>query len=109
MVEVRLFYDDDGYVVGWGSDYNEDNVVELEQSELDSLVIGATKLVDGHLVIDEEKRQELIDEANKTEPTEQDKINEDLSKQLEAAQQQNSELQSALLELSDIVLSGGLS
>ena len=59
MVKIRLMYNDNGYIDGWGTDYTDENVVEVKREELDTLVIGATKLVDGHLVVDEDKLAEI--------------------------------------------------
>lgn len=68
MVKIRLMYDSDGYIDGWGTDYTDENVVEVKQEELDTLAIGATKLVDGHLVVDEDKLAE-ISKPNVPQPT----------------------------------------
>ena len=52
MVKVRLGYDENGYIDGWGTDYVGEDYVELSQDELNTIVFGYSKLVDGHIVTD---------------------------------------------------------
>lgn len=82
MVKVRLTYDAQGYIDGWGTDYTEDTVVDLPQSELDTIALDATKLVDGHLVVDQDRLSELKAEMNKPTISEQEQINIELTKEL---------------------------
>ncbi|MEQ7216735.1 carbohydrate-binding protein [Enterococcus asini] len=50
MVKVRLVYDADGYIDGWGTDYVGEDYLDIPQEELDGIIFGASKLVDGHVV-----------------------------------------------------------
>lgn len=58
-MQVRLDTDAEGYITGWtGAEFaaEGDALVEVDT---DAIVIGATKLVDGTLKIDEAKQAEL--------------------------------------------------
>ncbi|MFD1431365.1 hypothetical protein [Lacticaseibacillus yichunensis] len=58
-MQVRLDTDAEGYINGWtGAEFADegDTIVEVDT---DAIVIGATKLVDGTLKIDEAKQAEL--------------------------------------------------
>ena len=57
---------EDGYIVGIGTDL--DGTIDLTREEIDSVIVGATKLVDGHLVVDEDKVAE-ISKSNVPQPT----------------------------------------
>jgi hypothetical protein len=59
--------DADGYVTGAGTDPAGDT--DLYADELTTLVPGATKLTDGHLVLDADKAAEIEAELNKVTPT----------------------------------------
>ena len=52
MVKVRLGYDENGYIDGWGTDYEGEDHIELSREELATIVFGYSKLVDGHIVTD---------------------------------------------------------
>lgn len=49
MAKVRLMTDADGYITGYGSD-NADT--DIDQTELDKIAIGASKLVNGKIITD---------------------------------------------------------
>ena len=68
MVTVRFSFDADGYIDGYGSDYNDTNAIEIEQSTLDSIAFGATKYINGEFIIDKDKLASLA-AANKPQPT----------------------------------------
>lgn len=99
-MKVRLSKDTDGYITGWGSDYTPDDFVDLTEEQLASIVLGATKLTDGKLVIDTAKQKALTD-AETQETTQPDLTAKvaDLESQLQEAQQ-------AIMELADISLGG---
>ncbi|MCT4386390.1 phage infection protein, partial [Lacticaseibacillus paracasei] len=64
----------DGYITGyqqefydgkeWQTPFDTTNAVEVAPGDLDTIVIGATKLIDGQLVLDTSKQAELEAEAN---------------------------------------------
>jgi len=109
-IKVLFDLDGDGYITGWQQEFYDGNqwqtpfdttnAVELSPTDLSTLCLGASKVsADGTITTDADKKAELEAEANKPEPSPEDKI--------AALQQSNDSLQSALLELSDIVLQGG--
>ncbi|MFD1439844.1 phage infection protein [Lacticaseibacillus hegangensis] len=69
----------DGYIIGyqqeffdgkeWQTPFDTTNAVEVAPGDLDTIVMGATKLINGKLVVDEAKQAELEAEANKVIPT----------------------------------------
>ena len=85
-IHVLFDTDDDGYIIGyqqefydgkaWQTPFDTTNAVEVTQADLASIALGATKWVNGKLVIDPDKQAELEAEANKVTPTaEQQMIN----------------------------------
>lgn len=70
-LKVLLEFDSDGWITSyqnefwdghaWGVtfDLNDPNVVDLTPAELDSIALRASKLVDGKVVVDQEKLAEL--------------------------------------------------
>ncbi|MCT4383788.1 phage infection protein, partial [Lacticaseibacillus paracasei] len=73
---IRVLFDTDadGYIIGyqqefydgkeWQTPFDTTNAVEVAPDDLDTIVIGATKLIDGQLVLDTSKQAELEAEAN---------------------------------------------
>jgi len=85
-IKVLLELDDDGYIIGyqqefydgkaWQTPFDTTNAVDLAQSDLNGILLGATRFIDGKLVLDTSKQAELEAEANKVTPTsEQQMIN----------------------------------
>ena len=78
-LKVLLGLDSDGYVVDyqqefwdgsdWQAPFDTTNAVSLPQAEIDKIVIGASKLIDGAIVVDKAKQAELEAETNKVTPT----------------------------------------
>lgn len=66
---VSFYFDDDGYITGWQAEFYDGsrwqtpfdttNAVELTQTEIGTIVLGATRYTDGKLVVDESKQAEL--------------------------------------------------
>ncbi|RNE10376.1 hypothetical protein FAM22280_01520 [Lacticaseibacillus paracasei] len=54
-MKVRLDTQEDGFIYAWGTDYTSDNVVDIDESELKKIVVGASKLVDGKIVVDKQR------------------------------------------------------
>ncbi|BAN74517.1 MULTISPECIES: hypothetical protein [Lacticaseibacillus] len=54
-MKVRLDTRADGFIYAWGTDYTSDNVVDIDESELKKIVVGASKLVDGKIVVDKQR------------------------------------------------------
>ena len=109
-IKVLFDLDDDGYIIGyqqefydgkaWQTPFDTTNAIEVTPADLDSIALGASKVSsDGTITTDADKKAELEAEADKVTPTPEE--------QIASLQQANDSLQSALLELSDIVLSGG--
>ncbi|WP_125604246.1 hypothetical protein [Lapidilactobacillus bayanensis] len=97
---------EDDLLVGWGYASDErvvgeehDGLTVYEADDISQLVGGHTHLIDGEFVLDTDYQESQPPEQQEPSPAEQ----------IAALKQQNDELQSALLELSDILLSGGLS
>lgn len=85
-LKVLFDLDSNGYITGWQQEFfngyewqtpfDTTNAIELSQSDLNGISLGATKLIDGKLVLDTSKQAELESEANKVIPTtEQQMIN----------------------------------
>jgi len=78
-IKVLFSIDADGYITGfqqeffddadWQTPFDTTNAVEVDPDDIDTIVIGATKLIDGKLVLDNSKQAELEAEANKVIPT----------------------------------------
>ncbi|UYI61134.1 hypothetical protein OGL96_05435 [Lacticaseibacillus paracasei] len=58
-MKVRLDTQADGFIYAWGTDYTSDNVVDIDESELKKIVAGASKLVDGKIVVDQQRVTDL--------------------------------------------------
>lgn len=97
MVKVELSFGADSYVDGWTDEKFADQtqLTEVDQAELAACVLGATKLTDGHLVVDATKRAEL----ETPEPTEQDLINAQLMKTAAQLQLTNAALMKRVAEM----------
>ena len=79
--KIKVLFDLDGnsYITGWQQEFYDGkqwqtpfdttNAVEVTLADLDTIVMGATKLTDGQLVLDTAKQAELEAEANKVIPT----------------------------------------
>ena len=85
-IKVLLDINDAGYIIGWQQEFYDGNqwqtpfdtskAVEVAVADLATIALGATKWVNGKLVIDPDKQAELEAEANKVIPTpEQQMIN----------------------------------
>lgn len=85
-IKVLFSIDADGYIIGyqqeffdgtdWQTPFDVTGSVDVAPADLETIVIGATKLIDGQLVLDTSKQAELEAEANKVIPTpEQQMIN----------------------------------
>jgi len=78
-IKVIFYTDSDGYITGWQQEFfdgtkwqtpfDTTNAVDLAQSDLNGISLGATKLIDGQLVLDTVKQSEIEAEANKITPT----------------------------------------
>ena len=78
-VKVLFSFDDQGWIVGyqseffdgtdWKTPFDVTDSVDIAPADLETIVIGATKLIDGKLVLDTSKQAELEAEANKVIPT----------------------------------------
>lgn len=58
-MKVRLDTQADGFIHSWGTDYTGDNVVDIDENELKKIVAGASKLVDGKIVVDQQRVTDL--------------------------------------------------
>lgn len=97
---------EDNLLVGWGYASDDRTVGEehngltvYEVDDTSQLIGGHTHLINGVFVLDSDYQEPQPPQQQEPSPAEQ----------VTALKQQNDELQSALLELSDILLSGGLS
>ena len=105
--KIRVLFDTDadGYITGyqqefydgkeWQTPFDVTGSIDVAPADLETIVIGATKLIDGQLVLDTSKQAELEAEANKVIPT------------VDQLKAENATMQSALMELSDYVFSIG--
>ncbi|WP_203628315.1 hypothetical protein [Lacticaseibacillus mingshuiensis] len=59
MVKVKLNYNSDGYIDGWTDEAYASPSATIVDVDTSMIVLGATKLVDGTLKIDEAKQAEL--------------------------------------------------
>ena len=108
MVKVEFDIDVTGYVQGYTlAPYaDEKAAVEVDEIELQNCPFGATKLVDGHLVVDADKQAELIAEAAKPVPTEQDSINAAILKSVAQTQLANATLLKQMATMQEVVNNG---
>ncbi|WP_179394991.1 phage infection protein [Lacticaseibacillus absianus] len=105
-MKVIFDTDDEGYITGyqqafwdgeqWQTPFDTTDAVDLAQIEVDKIVLGASKLVNGAIMVDQVKLAEIA-EADKPQPTAEEEI-----AQLKA---DNATMQSALMELSDFTFS----
>ncbi|MCI0375431.1 hypothetical protein [Lacticaseibacillus paracasei] len=58
-MKVRLDTQADGFIYAWGTDYTSDNVFDIDENELKNIVAGASKLVDGKIVVDQQRVTDL--------------------------------------------------
>ncbi|WP_125581504.1 phage infection protein [Lacticaseibacillus suibinensis] len=68
-IRALFTLDSDGYIIGyqreffdgkeWQTPFDTTNAVEVAPGDLDTIVMGATKLRNGKLVVDEAKQAEL--------------------------------------------------
>lgn len=68
-IKILFITDADGYIIGyqsefydgrqWQTPFDTTNAVEIAPADLDTIVMGATKLRNGKLVVDEAKQAEL--------------------------------------------------
>ncbi|MCT3344745.1 hypothetical protein EFP23_09215 [Lacticaseibacillus paracasei] len=58
-MKVRLDTQADGFIYAWGTDYTSDNVIDIDENELKKIVAGASKLVDGKIVVDQQRVADL--------------------------------------------------
>ncbi|EPC71681.1 hypothetical protein Lpp71_12715 [Lacticaseibacillus paracasei subsp. paracasei Lpp71] len=68
-MKVRLDTQADGFIYAWGTDYTGDNVVDIDENELKKIVAGASKLVDGKIVVDQQRVTDLYPDDSMPTPT----------------------------------------
>ena len=68
-MKVRLDTQADGFIYAWGTDYTSDNVVDIDENELKKIVAGASKLVDGKIVVDQQRVTDLYPADSIPTPT----------------------------------------
>lgn len=83
-VRVLFGLDADGYIIGWQQEFYDGDqwqapfdttdAVEVAAPDLATIVLGATKWVNGKLVINPDKQAELESEANDVVPTAEQKM-----------------------------------
>lgn len=93
--------DADGYIVSSGTSIDGNMV--LTKAQADSIIYGASKLVDGEIVVDTDKQQELADEAKKPIMSPQEIVNIQLTKQLAETKQQLATATSGVVALTKMV------
>lgn len=91
-VKVLFSFDDQGWIVGyqseffdgtdWQTPFDVTGSVEVAPADLETIVIGATKLIDGQLVLDTVKQAEIEAKANKVTPTTEQQLIATLSLRL---------------------------
>ena len=92
IIKVLLDTDSAGYITGWQQEFYDGtkwqtpfdttNAIDLAQSDLNGISLGATKLIDGQLVLDTVKQEEIEAEANKVTPTTEQQLIATLSLRL---------------------------
>ena len=92
MVKVIFSFDDQGWIIGyqseffdgkdWQTPFDVTGSVDVAPADLETIVMGATKLVDGQLVLDTVKQAEIVAEANKVTPTTEQQLIATLSLRL---------------------------
>jgi len=91
-IKVLFDLDGNGYITGWQQEFfdgyewktpfDTTNAVDVAPADLETIVMGATKLVDGQLVLDAVKQAEIEAEANKVTPTTEQQLIATLSLRL---------------------------
>lgn len=102
MVKVLFSFDEQGWIIGyqseffdgkaWQAPFDTTNAVEISQSDLNGISLGATKLIDGKLVLDTSKQAELESEANKAIPSSEQLVINQLGLTIADLQKQVKEL-----------------
>jgi hypothetical protein len=108
-IKVLLDLDDDGYIIGyqqefydgkaWQTPFDTMNAVELSPDSLAGVALGATKLVNGALVVDTEHQKAIEAQDAANAPIDYEAKIAELEAKLDAANQ-------ATLELADMMLGG---
>ena len=91
-VKVLFSIDADGYIIGyqqeffdgtdWKTPFDVTGSVDVAPADLETIVIGATKLTDGQLVLDTAKQAEIEAEDSKVTPTTEQQLIATLSLRL---------------------------
>ena len=91
-IKVLFDLDGNGYIIGWQQEFFDGtkwqtpfdvtNAVDVAPADLETIVIGATKLVDSQLVLDTVKQAEIEAEASKVTPTTEQQLIATLSLRL---------------------------
>ena len=78
-IKTLLDVDSGGYIIGyqseffdgskWVTPFDTTNAVDLTRTKIDEIVLGASKLIDGEIVVDKAKQAELEAKTNKVIPT----------------------------------------
>ena len=92
MIKVLFSFDNQGWIIGyqseffdgkaWQTPFDTTNAVDVAPADLETIVIGATKLIDGQLVLDTVKQAEIEAETSKVTPTTEQQLIATLSLRL---------------------------
>ena len=97
---IYIYIDDNNYLTGWSSTRSSDDDIEINVYRNHEALQNPEvfKYVDGELIKDEERQQELIEEREE---------NENKPSELEQLRKENDELAMALMDLAEITLNIG--
>lgn len=82
IYRVNILKDNDGYIESWSTDVNGEQW--MPKSLLDQIVVGASKIIDNHVIVDEDR----VEELSKPTPTTEQQNVADLTLQVYQLQQQ---------------------
>ena len=95
MVKVKLYFNDSGYINGWGTDWEDNNCYEFTQAQLDSIVLERSRVVDGEIITDGPELPEPEPPADELEQLQQENA---------ALRERLGMTESAVLELARMII-----
>ncbi|WP_179395061.1 phage infection protein [Lacticaseibacillus absianus] len=108
-MKVSIDSDNQGYITGyqqafwdgeqWQAPFDTTNAVDLARIEVDKIVLGASKLVDGAIVVDRAKLAEM-EEADKPQPSAEEQVAL-LQTKIDTQQQAFTELSNLVFTVAD--------
>lgn len=104
MKKYYVEINSDGYIDSWSTVKSNDSMILVEAEESLFGILGCVKYNNGNLVLDAEKREELIKKNNQLSETELlKKENEELKAQMNQTKEDVTNTQIALTEVFELI------